>query len=121
MLGSLAIITLFSNQNNQGKGFLLSYEALMASTAPDVDFSTNIILSGAPEINLTYPGDNSYYRNNELSTFVYSPDHSYDNSITVQADYRLNSLEGSCYDFVTVYRFQSVANANGTGWSFVER
>jgi hypothetical protein len=82
---------------------------------PYVAFSTNIILSGTPDDNLTYPRDNSNYQNYELSTFVYSPDYSYDNSTTVQADYVLSGLENPCYDFVTVYRFLV------SGWSKLER
>jgi hypothetical protein len=92
------------------------YEAFTNNTtAPNVTLSTNIILSETPDAYLTYPGDNPNYQNNELSTFVYSPDYSYDNSITVQAAYVLNSLETGCLDSVTVYRF------HGSGWSNVER
>jgi hypothetical protein len=121
MLGSLAIITFYSGYSVEGKGFLMFYEAFTnTSTAPNVTFSTNIIMSVTPDVYLTYPRDNSNYRNDELSTFVYSPHYSYDNSFTVQAYYVAKSLESGCYDSVTVYRFESVANANGTGWSYVE-
>jgi hypothetical protein len=98
------------------------YEAFTnTTTAPNVTFSANIILSETPDAYLTYPKDNSNYKNYELSTFVYSPDYSYDNSFTVQADYVLNSLEDPCYDFVTVYRFDLAGNATIRGWNYVDK
>jgi hypothetical protein len=116
MLGSLAIVTFYSDSSVEGKGFLMFYEAFTnTTTEPIASFSTNIILSETPDAYLTYPGDNYNYRNDELSTFVYSPDHSYENSFTVQADCVVNSLENPCYDFVTVYKF------NGSGWSNVDK
>jgi hypothetical protein len=123
MLGNLAIVTLYSDSSVEGKGVLLSYVADTSSSASNVGFSTNIILSETPNANLTYPAaDNSNYRNYELSTFVYSPDYSYISSSTLQADYVLNSLEAGCEccDFVAVYRFVTIA-AEGRGWSYVYR
>jgi hypothetical protein len=122
MLGDLAIVTFFSDYSNQGKGFLMFYEAFTNGSSATVGFSTNIILSETPSANLTYPGDNSNYSNYELSTFVYSPNFSQRDLYTIQADYVLNSMEGgNCFDFVTVYRFVPVADINGTGWSYVDK
>jgi hypothetical protein len=121
MLGDLAIVTFFSDYSNQGKGFLMFYEA--SGSDPTVGFSTNVILSETPDASLTYPdsGDN-LYRNYELSTFVYSPNFTQRDLYTIQADYVLNSMEGgNCFDFVTVYRFEPVADINGTGWSYVDK
>jgi hypothetical protein len=121
MFGDVAIVTLYSDYSVEGKGFLLSYVADTNLSAPNVRFSTNIILSATPDANLTYPADNSNYRNYELSTFVYSPDYSYISSSTIQADYVLNSLENGCdcCDFVAVYRFTTISD--GRGWSYVYR
>jgi hypothetical protein len=123
MLGSLAIVTFYSDYSVEGKGFLMFYEFYTNSgIVPNVTFSTNIILSETPDAYLSYPGDNSNYRNDELSTFVYSPDYSYDNSFTIQADYFLNSLEeGTCHDFVTVYRFDLFLSGAGRGWRYVDK
>jgi hypothetical protein len=121
MFGDVAIVTLYSDYSVEGKGFLLSYVADTSSSASNVGFSTNIILSETPDASLTYPGDNSNYRNYELSTFVYSPDYSYISFSTLQADYVLNSLENGCdcCDFVAVYRFTTITD--GRGWSYVYR
>jgi hypothetical protein len=127
MPGSLAIVTFYSDLIVQGKGFRMFYEAFAnTTTEPIVAYSTNIILSETPDAYLTYPGDNSNYSNYELSTFVYSPDYSYDNSISIQADYVVNSLETSCdcCDSVTVYRFDFVFYADGIGrrrWDYVDK
>jgi hypothetical protein len=121
MTGDVAIVTLYSDYSIEGKGFLLSYVADTNLSAPNVRFSTNIILSETPDANLTYPaGDTSNYQNYELSTFVYSPDYSYLYS-TIRADYVLNSLESGCdcCDFVAVYRFVYITD--GIGWSYVDR
>jgi hypothetical protein len=116
MVGNLAIVTFYSDGSVEGKGFLMSYEVFTnTTTAPDVTSSTNIILSKTPHAYLAHPGDNFNYRDFELSTFVYSPDYSYNASLTIQADYVLNGLENPCYDFVTVYRFLA------SGWSKLER
>jgi hypothetical protein len=116
MLGSLAIVTFFSDYSIEGKGFLMFYEVL--TTSSNLALSTIIILSETPDVNLTHPGDNSNYQNNELSTFVYSPDYSHENLISVHADYAVNSLDGPCFDFVRVYKFDLVLN--GTGWRNVD-
>jgi hypothetical protein len=125
VFGDLAIVTFYSDSSVQGKGFLMSYEALFTNgSASRIDFSTNMILSETPEDYFSYPGPGeSYYKNNELSTFVYSPEYSYDPSFTTQAYYRMQALGpgGICFDFVTVYRFQPVVNATGRGWSFVNK
>jgi hypothetical protein len=122
MPGSLAIVIFYSDFSVHGKGFLMSYEAFTATEGPKVDFSPNIILSASPDANIKYPGNNSNYQNNDLSTFIYSPDHSYDTRSIVQADYILNGFEtGCCCDFVTVYRFEPIFNANGAGWSILEQ
>jgi hypothetical protein len=123
MTGNVAIVTLYSDFSRDGKGFLLSYVADTNSSAPNVAFSTNIILSATPDANLTYPADNSNYQNYELSTFVYSPDYSYNSSSILQADYFLNSLGNGgcdCCDFVAVYRFVTVTD-EGRGWSYMDR
>jgi hypothetical protein len=121
MIGSLVIVTFSSDYCNQGKGFLMFYEAFTNTTAsPNVTLSTNIILSETPDAYLNYPGDNSNYTDFELSTFVYSPDYS-SGPVSIQADYVVNSLESGCYDFVTVYSFQFVVNANGDGWEYVDK
>jgi hypothetical protein len=125
MIGDVAIVTLYSDYSRDGKGFLLSYVADTNSSAPsNVGFSTNIILSETPDASLTYPGDNSNYKNYELSTFVYSPDYSYTSSSTIQADYFLNSLGNGgcdCCDFVAVYRFTTLPEAGGRAWSYMDR
>jgi hypothetical protein len=121
MSGSLAIVIFYSDFSVHGKGFLMSYEAFTATEGPKVDFSTNIILSESPDANINYPGNNSNYQNNDLSTFIYSPDYSYDSSSTVEAVYMENRLERPCSDFVTVYRFDPVLNGTGRGWSIVEQ
>jgi hypothetical protein len=123
MLGSLAIVTFYSDGRVEGKGFLMFYGFYSnTGTVPNVAASTNIILSETPDAYLSYPGDNYNYREFELSTFIYSPDYSYDASFTVQADYRLISLEDPCYDFVTVYRFDIIPNGTGgRGWDYVDK
>jgi hypothetical protein len=122
MTGDVAIVTLYSDFSVEGKGFLLSYVADTNLSAPNVRFSTNIILSETPDANLTYPGDTSNYQNYELSTFVYSPNYTHISS-TIQADYVLDGLENGCdcCDFVAVYRFTTIAAAEGRGWSYMER
>jgi len=109
------VVIFYSNELNVRTGFRLNYTATTGSTSRP---GRQVILSNTPSQNVTHP-TSGHYANYELSTFVYSPNFSYNPNANVRTTFTVKGME-SGHDFVFAYSLNIIGTAQPT-WTLQKR
>ncbi|ODM98962.1 Chaperone protein DnaK [Orchesella cincta] len=105
--GSVAIITFFSDSyaSSASTGFTLYYNAVFNEQNPEDDLSPwsveHLVTQNSAEIR--HPLSGGVYTNNELSTFVFSPNSVYSATQNLNVNVTILGFEPRCADTITVY------------------
>ncbi|CAL8091835.1 unnamed protein product [Orchesella dallaii] len=112
--GSVAVITFYAYRGTgTSTGFSLYYDAVLNETNPVSPYSTDYVIS-ANETEILYPRIGGVYANNELSTFIFTPNFQYLLNQRVTVNVTVLGMEQNCDDLLTVYQLPAIPSSNPT-------
>jgi len=107
----MLIVTFYSNPFEERVGFQLSY--FVDSMSSGLPFPSSVIISESLEYpsssQVAYPTNSDVYQNNDLATFIYTPNYSLRFNSILYGLVRDVSLESSCgcCDAIYIYEFSA--------------
>lgn len=114
-MGSVATVIFYSDQSTQSTGFILTFEGVGIAQENSLSSKDHIL---EPELQnshrVAHPGGSSYYRDKELSTFLFAPQEY--NLRNFEVTYTKRGLETGCYDVIHTFKFETT-----TGWVPADR
>ncbi|ODM98961.1 hypothetical protein Ocin01_07717 [Orchesella cincta] len=117
--GSVAIITFYSYSTSASTtGFSLYYNAVLNETN-QVSFSSVDYVISSNSTSIRHPSVGGVYSNNELSTFVFTPNFQWVSGQQLTVNVTVLGMEQNCDDVLSVYYLPG--NINGAVWKKMGR